>query len=472
MVFEEEATSKLSAQTELKKVDRVEARTTVKPPQKKTKPSFGPSVPNCPALLRKNDTDIWRKVQIAKNWTYPSISDDEMLYLTSGNCSLLKKRIHFPTEPLTEEERNFPLAYGIVVYTNAEQVVRMLSAFYWPQNLYCITYDLKAKLIFKQIMINLAENCFDNIVMPENYYKMQWCGVGQLHATMSCVKLLDSRTDHNWRYYQYLSGFDFPIRTNFEMVQILKVFNGSTDSFMSPISHSERDAWNTRKWRYTSKTARNSTAIPNDYITKYERMVPGNLTLLKGSMSTTFSRASANAILHDNIAMEYFRFLTDVLGQDKRFWSKMCPDEAYWTTVLFNDPTINLPQKSIGQLCINQIKERPNHNLHKAAVARYQTWEPSNKKNVVSRNCYGKYKHKSCVFGVGDLHTLITRKHFIAHKLYLNFQPATFFCLNEWLTNRTYNQPKFDVSFYEQMVDVQYMRVNQYDTEFECFVSR
>jgi len=356
------------------------------------------------------------------------------------------------------------------VYTNAEQVVRMLSSFYWPQNLYCITYDLKAKLIFKQIMINLAENCFDNVVMPEYYYKMNWCGVGQLHATMSCVKLLNSRTDHSWKYYQYLSGFDFPLRTNYEMVQILKVLNGTTDSFLAPIAHRERDPWYLKRWRNASNMPENSNAIPNDYITEYESIIPGNLTLLKGSMSTTFSRAAANAILNDEVAMEYFRFLTNVLGQDKRFWSKMCPDEAFWTTVLFNDPRIKLPQKSIGQLCIDQLKVHSSYNIQKRSVARYQTWEPYHKNKVVTRNCFGKYQHKSCVFGVGDLHTLVTRKHFIAHKIYLDFQPATFFCLSEWLTNRTYSQPRFDVSFYEQMIDVQFMRANEYEkAEFDCF---
>lgn len=87
------------------------------------------------------------------------------------------------------------------------------------------------------------------------------------------------------------------------------------------------------------------------------------------------------------------------------------------------------------------------------------------------RNCFGKYQHKSCVFGVGDLHALIAKKHFIAHKFYLDFQPATFFCLSEWLSNRTYNQPHFDVSFYEQMIDVQYMRANEDEkSEFDCFL--
>ena len=35
----------------------------------------------------------------------------------------------------------------------------------------------------------------------------------------------------------------------------------------------------------------------------------------------------------------------------------------------------------------------------------------------------------SCVFGFADLPELYRRPELVAHKLYMNFEPATFFCL-------------------------------------------
>lgn len=160
------------------------------------------------------------------------------------------------------------------------QVIRQLSAFYWPQNLYCITYDLKSSESFAKIVRNLAENCFKNVIVPEKQYLMHWCSKGQLLATRSCVEALNARTDHPWKYFQYLSGFDLPLRTNYEMVQIMKILNGSSDSVIRAVPH-------------------------HDY-SKDSPNIPGNLTPLKGSMSVTFSRASADAILKDKIAKEYF----------------------------------------------------------------------------------------------------------------------------------------------------------------------
>jgi hypothetical protein len=64
--------------------------------------------------------------------------------------------------PLSEEERNYPLAYGMLVFKDPLQVYTMLSAFYHPQNAYCIAVDIKATKDFKADMERLGL-CFPNI---------------------------------------------------------------------------------------------------------------------------------------------------------------------------------------------------------------------------------------------------------------------------------------------------------------------
>ncbi len=63
----------------------------------------------------------------------------------------------------------------------------------------------------------------------------------------------------------------------------------------------------------------------------------------------------------------------------------------------------------------------------------------------------GKLTRGSCAFGVGDIASLIERPELVAHKFYLNFQPAAYFCLFDRIENRSFNQPKFNDSFYRQM---------------------
>jgi len=38
--------------------------------------------------------------------------------------------------------------------------------------------------------------------------------------------------------------------------------------------------------------------------------------------------------------------------------------------------------------------------------------------------CYGKFVKESCVFGVDDMPNLIRRPELVAHKMYMDFEPA------------------------------------------------
>lgn len=75
---------------------------------------------------------------------------------------------------MSEEERQFPLAYGLLVHKSPVQVLTLISAiyqvkiilkklyFFQPQNAYCIAVDERANEKFKQAM-NLLGDCFPNI---------------------------------------------------------------------------------------------------------------------------------------------------------------------------------------------------------------------------------------------------------------------------------------------------------------------
>lgn len=41
----------------------------------------------------------------------------------------------------------------------------------------------------------------------------------------------------------------------------------------------------------------------------------------------------------------------------------------------------------------------------------------------------GKIVRYSCVYGVEDLPIIAKQHHFVAHKLYIDFEPAAYFCL-------------------------------------------
>lgn len=53
-------------------------------------------------------------------------------------------------------------------------------------------------------------------------------------------------------------------------------------------------------------------------------------------------------------------------------------------------------------------------------LSRYQLWDYG--------RCRGKMLSGSCAFGVADISYLIKKPHLVAHKLYIDFEPAAYFC--------------------------------------------
>nr|CAD2197922.1 unnamed protein product [Meloidogyne enterolobii] len=72
-------------------------------------------------------------------------------------CTRLKEKFPFIDEPLSEEEKEFPLAYGILVYKSAFQVYMMMSAIY---------HNIKPPLtLWKSSMSSLVPREAANVLM-------------------------------------------------------------------------------------------------------------------------------------------------------------------------------------------------------------------------------------------------------------------------------------------------------------------
>uniref|UniRef100_A0AC34RD38 Uncharacterized protein n=1 Tax=Panagrolaimus sp. JU765 TaxID=591449 RepID=A0AC34RD38_9BILA len=262
---------------------------------------------------------------------------------------------------------------------------------------------------------------------------ISWCGYGVVRAVFGALKLL-SQLNQPWKYFQYLSGFDLPLKTNLELVRIFKQLDGA---FISEV-----------------------TALQKDRISVTNETSP--VPLFKSSLSATFSRASADFIVESEVVRDLLSFLKNT----------RCPDESLWTTMAGNPQILPMPGAFDGKKFLqfrkkdsrlptykrikaqqNRTKRGPGERFVPSQyyISRYQIWSPN-------KACKGKYKSGSCVFGVADLPNLVKRAELVAHKLYLDFQPAAYFCLlkNHW--NRALNarnQRKFSAKPYSEIAHVE-----------------
>ncbi|KAK6765973.1 hypothetical protein RB195_025717 [Necator americanus] len=351
-----------------------------------------------------------------KYWTYNFDRIEKELYESEDVCSTINKYFFFENQSLSLEEESYPLSYGLVVYKDIVQVLLELSIFYQPQNAYCITVDQGSSRIYKNFVQKLP-SCFPNI-MTFIGEKSLWGSYGILHNVHKCFEFL-VEIKHPWQYYQYLSGTDLPLRTNLEVVRIMKALNGSINT---DIEQFEQD-------RY--------------------RMMEGihpPVPLYKSAMSVAIPRRAANFMLRSTRVKKLLEYLSHT-------W---IPDESFWTSVAGNAVLLRVPGSYRARDILWLRKhlhmvpplEQSINNVGTSYIGRYQVWERENR-------CYGRITSWSCVFGVLDIPTLLNRPELIVHKMYLDTEPAAFMCLLKELRRRSRNPIDFDARSYAEMPTVE-----------------
>lgn len=109
--------------------------------------------------------------------------------------------------------------------------------------------------------------------------------------------------------------------------------------------------------------------------------------------------------------------------------------------------------------CFRLAGEPDTDAQRKPFLARFKNWGHNWHDGQGRQNfhwpCYGKRVRTICVFGVGDLPMLTSRKELFANKFHLDFEPLALECMEEWLFNLTLAEyagvVEFDTTFYKEL---------------------
>ncbi|CAI2332841.1 unnamed protein product [Caenorhabditis sp. 36 PRJEB53466] len=354
-----------------------------------------------------NGTENERLISRAKQWDWHFDWVEQELFQANNVCTVIDKYFNFSREPMSLEEAEYPLAYGLVVYKTIVQVMMQLSLFYQPQHLFCITVDMQSSDEYKNVIESLP-TCFPNmkIFIGE---ASEWGSFGILKNVYTCFNWL-TEEKHNWKYYQYLSGTDLPIRTNLEMVRIFKALNGSINTDVSDFE-----------------------------VNRYKNMegVLPPIPIYKSSMSVVVPRTAANFIIVSPRVQKLLSYLA-------KTW---IPDESFWSTVSGSPALLPVP----GAIRVRDIlwlrkhfKMRPPdvntvESIGTSYIGRYQVWG-------WQKDCNGKIKDFSCVFGVEDIEEI--------------FEPAAFMCMFKEIRSRSLSPDaaKFSAKSYSEMPTVELLQ--------------
>ncbi|KAA3675202.1 uncharacterized protein DEA37_0005163 [Paragonimus westermani] len=137
------------------------------------------------------------------------------------------------------EELDFPLAYSIMVFTDLDRAVRLLKAIYRSHNQYCIHVDRKTPKASESYLHQAARLLGSNIlfVPSEKRLDVKWGTLSVLQPELLCAQLL-MQADAKWKYWINLTGHEFPLKTNWEIVSALRAMNGTN---VVDAAHGERN---------------------------------------------------------------------------------------------------------------------------------------------------------------------------------------------------------------------------------------
>uniref|UniRef100_A0AAF5DF75 Glycosyltransferase family 92 protein n=1 Tax=Strongyloides stercoralis TaxID=6248 RepID=A0AAF5DF75_STRER len=381
---------------------------------------------NCHSILNGNEAYIRKE---AKN--FKKLSKLQNTFPMS--CDDIRRRGFYPDEAISMEEANFPLAYVRTIYTDYLTLEYQFLLTYAPQNHYCFIIDKKQNGDFH----------------ISNQYTMDSNGNDINRANFKCMEYLNSK---NYKYLIILNNDDMPLKTNREMVEILKVYNGTIDidyDNPKPFLHGRIDL----KLNWTIEHLKLFKEEDTKNLDK--KILGSKVKFQKGFVEIAYPKKTVDYLVN---VLNLTTFLNQ-LNNMKRYAS----DEMSFQTLISNK-FLSIPG-SVDEECFEK-----DRIFHETYMTRYTKWY-----NGV--NCDKKEsRHWICLQTIKTLPTIKRLPHFFVNKFKAETDFGGLTCWAEYLYNRTYFQKYIPINktFYENLPSVRYQKFKSQveDKKLLCDLSK
>ncbi|CAI9592759.1 unnamed protein product [Staurois parvus] len=336
----------------------------------------------------------------------------EQIYLNlTTDCQKFKQFRKYITIPMHKEEEDFPIAYSMVIHENIETFERLLRAIYVPQNIYCIHVDEKSTAQFKEA-VKAITSCFDNVFVASKLEKVVYASWSRVQADLNCMEEL-LKSNIQWKYLLNTCGSDFPLKTNAEIVRVLKTLNGKKNTMESERPSQTKQT----RWKFHYEVGKFHYEV-GDYISKTNtEKMPSPITspMFTGSAYIVVSKDFVKYIFEEPEVQKFIDWVKDTYSPDEHLWA-----------------TLNRMPGVPGSSPYNGKYEQSDMN----AMARMVKWsygEGDIAKGAAYPPCTGIHRRAVCVYGAGDLSWLIKQHHLFANKFDPKVDDTAMLCLEEYL---------------------------------------
>ncbi|XP_057687987.1 beta-1,3-galactosyl-O-glycosyl-glycoprotein beta-1,6-N-acetylglucosaminyltransferase 4 [Corythoichthys intestinalis] len=352
---------------------------------------------NCTAIYELDPVEIGKALQIEQKTI---AVDDETTVSLTLDCVMFIKTRRYDSVLVSEVERNFPLAYSLVVHKDAPMVERILHAIYAPQNIYCIHYDQKSSPTFIRAMENLAQ-CLSNVFVASQLQSVEYAHISRLNADLNCLSDL-LRSEVKWKYVINLCGQDFPLKSNYQLVRELRQLNGR--NMLESCRPSELKKQRFSFHHELKNVSYEYKRIP--IITELAKDVPPHgIEVFVGSAYFVLSWEFVKYISSNKVVKDFLAWSADTYSPDEHFWASLVRMPGVPGHISNSEPDVT------------DLKSKTR--LVKWQYLEGRFYPP----------CTGKHVRSVCIYGAAELRWLLNDGHWFANKFDLKFNPILIQCL-------------------------------------------
>ncbi|KTG41472.1 hypothetical protein cypCar_00028114 [Cyprinus carpio] len=346
------------------------------------------------------DKDAFRKLLATKKRTN-LLSESFYLNATKDCPSYIRDR-RFLTVSLSKEEQDFPIAYSMVIHEKIEMFERLLRAIYTPHNVYCVHVDQKSPEIFKEAVRAIA-SCLTNVFVASKLEHVIYASWSRVQADINCMQDL-LKSPIQWKYLLNTCGTDFPIKTNAEMVQSLKLLNGKNSM------ESETVEGKNGRWQYHHDV---TNVVTRTDVKKSPP--PIQSPMFSGNAYFVVSREFVEHIFKSKEIQDFMEWEKDTYS----------PDEHMWATLqrMPSVPGSNPSNVKYEQSDMNAIARLVKWSYHEGDLKSGAPYPP----------CTGMHRRAVCVYGAGDLKWIVQQHHLLANKFDPEVDDVAIKCMEAFL---------------------------------------
>ena len=332
---------------------------------------------------------------------------------------------------VSEVERDFPIAYILVVYTNAGQVIRLLKSIYRPHNLYCIHPDARQGEVFASFFEAITK-CLDDVFIVSKPVRVYYGHISITDSQLHCMQDLMTYPATRWKYVINLSGREVPLKTNREIIESLKKLKGYT---ALDIGKMTSHFWRTR-FKFKFHLDKNGRMQQTH---QHQSRPPPGIKLYKSLTFLAATRAFVDFLLNNPLAVKFHSFLGTAYAPEEHFYSSLYA----------------LPQAKGARPPKGAIKPSD------MPIVNEVIWTPGRKRKKLKFYCPGqRIVHGICILSALDLGWIdkmgiySTQPVFFFNKYFLEWDPTAMDCMEERLVTTNVDE------YWHDCVDTIIQRLN------------